>query len=106
MDPVMPETDITRTLLQLLNDTVAKNTGPYLSPPDLSLYLHLLQPQKYISAPPRRSLVRTSKTQVISMFEHPQAPKRTGLVLLMSNISMASKHQTLKAWRWGYEVAI
>lgn len=42
MDPVMPETDITRTLLQLLNDTMAKDTGPYLSPPDLYLYFHLL----------------------------------------------------------------
>lgn len=98
----------TRKLLDLLMDTVAKDCsssgvqghwalsqppaelrstpGPSCSPAPSGIFLHL--PKGPISF---------SKTQVTSMFEHPSNP----VPLLISNFSMALRHQTVRAWAMG-----
>lgn len=74
---------------------VSRDTGSYFRS-DLMSDLHL---DPHFLHPPVGS-VRTSETQVTSMFKHPAK------TFLISNFSVALKHQILRPWEWGYEAAI
>lgn len=68
---------------------------------ELHLDPHCLQPSVvYFSTPSPEGSISLSKTQVTSMLKYLPDP------FLISNCSMALKHQTLRPWGWGREPAV